>query len=169
MRDMVQRRIWLKLAVIILLAGNVFFFATHDSFWGTSATISYVGLDSLDMVMPNDHPATALLAGKWTSDPAVGPATISVTNSEGHIGKMVLVTLAPEPSYGKFIEVVRALKAKGICNVFIRESGIDSGARVRFADGERSASKIPSIVLCGRPMGDAGFYGALPPDKKIRI
>jgi hypothetical protein len=79
--------------------------------------------------------------------------------------RLTFISLAPTPTYGRFIESIRDLKARGICNVVIREN---DAPEARVGNG-RNALTIPALVLCGNSIGDAGFDVSLPPDGPLRL
>ena len=63
------------------------------------------------------------------------------------------VPIVAVQNYGQWIEAIRDLKRRKICNVAMRDG----------------APELPMIVLCGESLGDAGFAGTLPPDKPVRV
>lgn len=82
---------------------------------------------------------------------------------------MYYITLAPHPTYAHFLTVVRDLKTNGKCNIAIRDAG-----KPIQSDGDAEgpfeyALDVPALVLCGRPIGDAGFYGRLPRDRIVQL
>jgi hypothetical protein len=141
---------------------GIWLYARHV---GSNATITYAGLDSLNVVVAVHEPAAKLRNGKWDIDPfqplrLVSPATTTGVRKR----RLAFVSLDPYPTFGAAMNVIRDLKRRNICNVLIREAGILEGEPVNFPHGRDRALSIPALVLCGGSMGDAGFSGKLPPE-----
>jgi hypothetical protein len=166
----IRRRTLLKLVVAALLVSNAIFLTWH--FRPAKAQIFHIGLDSLMLSVPERQTAAALQNGVW--EPSLAKASLPVSGMAGDVKWITLVTLAPDPTYGRFIQAVRALKARGTCNVLVRE-GADLGEAAPPFSGPRPGPPpagvldVPAIVLCGSSIGDAGFSGKLPPNGEITI
>jgi len=166
----IRRRTLLKLVVAALLVANAVFLTWH--FRPAKAQILHIGLDSLMLSVSERQTAAALQNGVW--EPSLAKASLPVRGMAGDVKRIPLITLAPDPTYGRFIRAVRALKARGICNVLVRE-GADLGEAASPFSGPPPGPPppgvldVPAIVLCGSSIGDAGFSGKLPPDGGISI
>lgn len=163
---MIQRRVILEILAFVLLVVDGLWFYKH--FVAPNAMITYVGLDSTGLTVPMTMRASRLRSGKWDSDPLHALRSVRIDFGLGvRQPSFALVSLDPEGSYGKAVEVIRDLKARHICNVLIREGGQAEGVVIDFPNGPDQALTIPAIVLCGSPVGDAGFFGTLPADGPI--
>jgi hypothetical protein len=164
-----RRRTFLTIAALSLLAGNVAFFG-YRHFGGAKATITYVGLDSGGVIVPEDQPGATLKDGKWEPDPAADPKVKLPIEDMGRTPRqLIVVSLAPEGNYGRFIQSIRALRARGICNLAIREGGTSRKMAAPLPGGSRDALAIPAIIVCGHTIGDNGFTGTLPSDRDVRL
>jgi hypothetical protein len=164
---MVKRRRMLAVFVIVLLTIDALFLvASYKRQSSYSATITHIGLDSTDMLVPISMRPAKLRAGKWDIDPIPTlDANILETVRNLGVKPLALVSLSPQPTYGQAISVIRSLKARRVCNVLIREGGWhEPGALIRFPGGPEKVLRIPPLVLCGSAVGDAGFSGTLPAD-----
>ena len=162
-----RRRLLAIIALALLVTNALVLFTLYKSHFSYNPTITYIGLDSIDMLVPIGMRAAKLQDGKWDLDPI--PTLDSETFGSARTRPIQLVSLAPRPTYGKAITVFRALKARAICNVLIRESGGIYPVRLQSSDGSDKALSIPALVLCGSSIGDAGFYGVLPADRPIHV
>lgn len=146
-------------------------FWLYDRFVRPNAAITYVGLDSLELIVPASTRAAQLVNGRWDSDLYEGLRSLHGEEATGSAPRrLAFVSLGSRPVFGKAVEVIRALKAQNICHVLIRETGIESPARVDFGKGHREPYlALPAIVLCGTAHGDAGFEGTLPIDRLIHV
>ena len=157
-----SRRHILMLFVLVLTVADVGLLTWH---WlhgtGANATITYAGLDSLSVVVPAKEPALMLKQQQWYLDGRPMSDWSEYMRNRGQGGPVALVTLAPRPTYAQFIQSVRDLKKRKICNVAMREGG----AVMKSHD----EMQIPAFVLCGHQLGDAGFRRTLPPDGPIRV
>lgn len=134
----------------------------HQHFVSLNANLTYIGFDSAMMALPEDLPAPILINGKWNVDPAkLQRSIISSIVSIPHEEKVAFVSISPQNNLGQAVAVIRDLKARRICNVFIVEN---ADAKV----GDRD-SFVPGYMLCGHSIGDAGFFGALPMDRRIHV
>jgi hypothetical protein len=87
----------------------------------------------------------------------------------GQRRSLVLITLAPRPIYGNFLQSIRKLRSLKKCNVLVREDGEPIKAQAAPPDSLPDRLAIPALVLCGSAIGDAGFTGTLPPDGVVRL
>lgn len=143
------------------------FLAWHSHNPAKAFAVTYIGLDSLGVVVPASRKASALQNGKWVPDLAITQFPAATMGGEKR--ELFHIALAPTPTYSRFVATVRDLRSRGKCNVLIREGGrpmgpVDTAERVRQPDVE-----IPALVLCGTSIGDAGFSGTLPPDRIVRL
>jgi hypothetical protein len=168
---MTKRRRQLSIVVLALLIANTLFVITlYKRHFAYNATITYIGLDSLGMVLPVRTRPAKWVAGKWDIDPAATlNANMSGTFEDTSQRPLALVSLAPQPTYGRAIGIIRALKARHVCNVLIREGGRLDPEIINFPGGPDRALEIPAVVLCGNSVGDAGFQGVLPADGPIHV
>ncbi|MEP9361212.1 hypothetical protein [Sphingomonas sp. KR3-1] len=131
-----------------------------------NADVTYVGLDSSEMIVDADAAALSLQAGHWRLGDRpladVGEYAKGVA-AEGH---MPLVTA---PSYGQFLRSVRDLKARKICHILIREGGTIIKAAPTPEVPVWDELSIPALLLCGESDSDMGFHGTLPPDGPIHL
>jgi hypothetical protein len=168
---MIKRRRLLATAVLALAGADALFLITfYKRYLAYNATITYVGLDSTDMLVPVSMRSAKLRAGKWDVDPIPTiNAAMFETTRDARARPVALVSLAPRSTYVQAISVVRALKARHVCNVLIREGGRLEPVTINFPDGPDKALAIPPLVLCGTSIGDAGFYGDLPADGPTHV
>lgn len=119
--------------------------------------VTHVGLDSFGLPLP--APEWAAAFRKSEQNHGGGEVDVPAHDMGGHTRSLTLIVLAPTPTYGHFIDAIRDLRARGKCNLMVRE-----GAQpTRNLDGAQDWRSM-ALVLCGRSIGDAGFYGTLPPD-----
>lgn len=117
------------------------------------AWVTHVGLDSLSYFIPINRAASTYRNGRW--QPGLNATRIAPEPID-------YVTLAPRPTYGQFLRVIRDLKRRGRCNVLIHYPGIPivkpevAGAEIVF--------DVPALVLCGDAIGDAGINEPVPAD-----
>lgn len=128
--------------------------------------VTYVGVDSLGVISPASHKASALQNGKWVPD--LADTQLPGSTMGGTPRELFYISLAPTPTYAHFLAAVRGLKSRGKCNVVIREGGrpITPLADQREVDAE---IEMLALVLCGSSIGDAGFSGTLPPDGIVQL
>ena len=165
------RRYQLAIIVLALLIGNALLLSDYyKRYIAYNAEITYVGLDSIDMIVPVGMRPATLLAAKWDIDPIpTVDANMFETIGSASVKPLALVSLAPHPTYSQAIKVIHDLKARHVCNVLIRESGRLEKITINFPNGPDKAIAIPALVLCGESIGDAGFYGVLPADGPTHV
>ncbi len=156
-----RSRIGLIVIAVSLTAGNIALYTGHARWIDTHARLTYVGLDSLDVVTRNAT-AARLTGERW--QPSLDQARLIGQRMGGQKVPIWLVSLESQPTYGKFISIIRKLKSESRCNVVLLEHGsasrrYDAGTKRQF-----DVIEIPAFVLCGAAIGDAGFHGTLPPD-----
>lgn len=167
---MIRRRTSLKLVALALLASNAVWFGYRYYGAGETADITYVGLDSMGMPIPESQPAMMLKDGKWQPDPAAdSKVNVPTLGFGGRPRPLTIVSLAPKPTYGRFIKAVRYLRARRICNFALRQDKTPDKANMPFTDSAIENVASSAFVLCGYGFGDAGFSGELPPDGEIRL
>lgn len=160
---MFRRRTILTTAALALTVIDSWWFYEH--FVALNANITYVGLDSLVMGFPAEEHAPRLIGGKWEVDPTdLGKAITSDIASAPHQEIITLVSIAPEQTLGKAVAVIRDLKSRHFCNVFIKEN-----LEPRAGASTNHDFFIPGFVLCGHSIGDAGFFGTLPVDRRVHV
>lgn len=156
------------LSIAVLAAGcDMIFFGVR---WHNSAqvfAVTYAGIDSLSIIAPASQKPAALQSRQWA--PRLADAQISTTDAGGAKRELSYITLEPRPTYAHFLAAVRDLKTRGKCNIAVREGG--RPIQKESIAGERPAHDldIPALFLCGHSIGDAGFYGILPPDGIVRL
>lgn len=157
----IQRRPLLAFAALALVALDGWWGYQH--FYAPNADLTYAGLDSYGMVLPRSMQGTRLAKGKWDRDPTT---VLNVDYGRGSVPRRVaLVSLTSEITFGKAVAVIRDLKKRKICNLLITESsGFNS-----FMDLPEDQMLASALVLCGEPLGDAGWHGPLPPDRRIHV
>jgi hypothetical protein len=162
-----SRRAILLLTALGLLTANILFLGWR---WHrdtvANAEITYVGLESLNMLMPIAEPTLSLKAGQWQLDgkPLADPAPYL-----RGLASRKRMPMVSAPTFGELPGVLRALKARKACNILIREGGsVLKTGRMADPPGEEMLD-VQALVLCGNSAGDAGFYGTLPPDGPIRV
>ncbi|MBB5716990.1 hypothetical protein [Sphingomonas aerophila] len=156
MNSMIQRRLALCGAALALIIVDSFWF--YEEMIAPNATITHVGLDFFELILPKAKRAARLRAGKWDVSPLLDP-------EKSPFG---FVSLEPEGTYGQAILSIRALKAQHVCNVLIRDAGKEEG-KLYFSDRAEDALRIPSLSLCGISFGHGGFSGKLSSDGPIHI
>ncbi len=159
---MKSRRVLLAVATLALVAFDGWWGYQH--FYAPNADLTFAGLDSLDVGVPKSMRPARFTNGKWD----FGPVTkLEVSMLGGwRMREVALVSLAPELTLGKAVAVLRDLKARKVCNVLIRDSPVDD---YYFKAKRRQEVAVITLVLCGEPIGDAGWSGPPPPDRKIRV
>jgi hypothetical protein len=163
---MVQRRSRLLLLACMLAIADALLLGWR---WhrdtAANGLVTYAGLDSITMMVDADVPRLGLRGGSWFLDkaPADPAAYAKGLAAEGH---MPVVSAS---TYRQFLVAVRDLKARKVCNVLIAEGGQLEKAAPMSKDGDVDTLTIPAFVLCGRPIGDAGFQGVLPPDGPVHV
>lgn len=163
---MKRRRLFLVMVVLALVTVNIIFLylPAHDD--GSPTTITFVGLDSLGVVVPASTPFAEFHEGKWLPDPKAQAREI-VEDMGRNKRSLALISLMPRPTYGRFIQSMRDIKARNICNIAILEGAEHIKSTAPLPDGSQEYLQIPAFVLCGHAIGDAGFYGELPPDRNV--
>lgn len=129
------------------------------------AWITYVGVDSLYVPVGPSQNAAAMRNGRWA--PSHEKASFTVKDMADQERTLVLITLAPQPTYGRFLQAVRDLRGRGTCNILIREGRMDFETMSGALDASNRDLLIPALVLCGHAIGDAGFEGTLPHDRRM--
>lgn len=165
-----RRRLLIIVALALLGTDAINLSAFYKRHFAYNATVTYAGIDSLGMLVPAGMRPAKFQGGKWDVDPI---PTLNVAMFEAHndarTTPIALISLSPQSTYGKALEVFRTLKASKVCNVLIREGGRMEPVTVDFPDGPDKAISIPALVLCGSSVGDAGFYGVLPTDRPVHV
>lgn len=140
----------------MLAIGNLFYLAW--SFWyrADQTDLTFVGLDSFALWALQAPVGSALQGGQW--NPALATTQTFAQTMLGNPVPVAVVTLAPRPTYGHFLEVVRNLKAQKRCNVLV----VENSWQPEMTSPDEVI--IPAFVLCGYAAGDAGFSGTLPKD-----
>lgn len=165
-----RRRLLVIVALALLVTDALLLFTSYKRHLAFNAMVTYVGLDSIDMLVPVGMRPAKLRGGEWDVDPIPTlNAAMLETSNDAHARPISLVSLAPEATYGKAQIALRSLKARKVCNVLIRESGRVEPGTINFPDGPERAIRIPALVLCGSSIGDAGFSGVLPADGPIHV
>ncbi|HVI99188.1 MAG TPA: hypothetical protein VM657_08990 [Sphingomonas sp.] len=156
------RRFLLIMIVLALGTGDLLLLKRHWHHRANFASVTHVGLDSLFVMVPTSTQAAALHNGRWSPD--LAKAAIPSEGEALHKRSITLITLEPHPTYGKFLQAIRSLRAQQKCNVLIREGNV-------LVEGHTKPDQleIPALVLCGSAIGDAGFSGTLPPDGVVRL
>ncbi|MGW8191743.1 hypothetical protein [Sphingomonas hankookensis] len=115
--------------------------------------VTHAGLDSMAYMIPLDRTASAYRDEHWK--PGLDETRLAPDSID-------YVTLAPGPTYGKFLHVIRDLKRRRRCNVLIHYPGI----RILEPEaiGVERVFDVPALVLCGRAVGDAGIQEPVPTD-----
>jgi len=144
-------------ALMLLLLEGVWLYGRQTR---AHAAMTYVGLDSVEVVVPAHTRAARLLAGKWDIDPLQPLSRKSVRNGlEAQENRLAFISLNPRPTFGAAISAIRTLKRQNVCNVVIREAGRLGHNTIQFDNGPDRPLAIDALVLCGGPIGDAGFSG----------
>jgi hypothetical protein len=162
------RRAILCVVALVLIAGDCIWYRQRVT--ARNATITYVGIDSLTMMVPAKTPAATLKDGRWSIDPTQALRSVPLHFSAGIEKKyLAFVSLGAVPYYGQAVMVIRRLRAQHLCNVLIRESAEPSPEKRDFGSGPDHVLHIPALVLCGSSIGDAGFSGRLPRDRRVHV
>lgn len=164
---MIHRRSILVIAAASLLLANIYLIVVGNHDRSPNAKIIFVGLDSFSALVPASHRFSTKNYNEW--NPTLKESAYIGSDQAGNRRPVGLVSLAPEATYGKFIKSVEDLRARKICNVAIREHGNILNSLVANADGTHQIVIVPTFILCGRAIGDAGYMDEIPPDEAIRI
>ena len=159
----VRRRLLLVVACVLAFADVVLFWHSLEPIY---APITFVGMDSLSVIVPLSQRGATLKDGRW--QPAASGAQILAKDQQGNERRLTLVTLTSSAPFGNLIEVIRDLRSQGKCNVIIRGSD-EEGPPPSFLKLGDNDLIIPALVVCGQAIGDSGFSGKLPPDGVVRI
>jgi len=165
---MTRRRAFLLLLCLLVLGDALFLGWRWHRDTAPNAEITYAGLDSAIIVLPAsvNEPVLSLRGRQWHLRGKPLPDVDAYLRglAKGHRLPMVSV-----PSLGALPGVLRSLKAHKACNILIREGGSSSWTGPLATPPHTEMLDIPALVLCGNPIGDAGFYGTLPPDGPIHV
>jgi len=131
-----------------------------------NAEITYIGLESLSMLMPIAEPTLSLKAGQWQLDGKPLADSTAYLRSLAAKKRMPMVSA---PTFGELPGVLRALKARKACNILIREGGTAFTTGPMANPPGEEMLDVQALVLCGNSAGDAGFHGTLPPDGPIHV
>lgn len=148
---------------ILGIADAVFFWHSRKPVY---APITYVGLDSLSVIVKVSQRGATFKDGRW--EPAASEAQILTRDMLGNKQPLTLVTLTSSAPFGNLIEVVKDLRSQGRCNVLVRGSD-EEGPPPDFARLGGKEILIQALVVCGQAIGDTSAYGKLPPDGIVRI
>lgn len=162
-----SRRTFLIAVAIVIAVCDMLFLAWHSRNPAKAFAVTYTGLDSLGVVVPASQRASALQSGKWVPDLAITQFPASTMG--GQKRELFYITLAPTPTYSRFLASIRDLRSRGKCNVLIREGGRPMEPQDAAQREKQPEVEILALVLCGSSIGDAGFYGTLPPDRIVRL
>lgn len=162
-----RRRHFLIPLVVALVLGDAGFLAWR---WhrdtAPNATITHVGLDSLGVVVRKSAPALTFEKGQWYASGQRIPDPNGYLRSQGEAGRIALVGLSSRSPYDQLVRSIRALKARGICHVMVREGDKPLASNPPYpADGV----EIPVLVLCGHQLGDVGSTGTIARDGAVHI
>lgn len=164
-----RRRIFGIVALVLVAMDGVFLAWFYRRHFAYNASITYVGLDSFEMLVPMRTRAAKLSSGRWDIEPTQALRSAPFQSEEPASGKpLAFVSLTPRPNYGSAIRVIRDLKARRICNLLIREGGQPEPPTFRFPDGD-TALAVPALILCGSAIGDASSFTDLPEDGPIHV
>lgn len=164
-----SRRALLLLTALGLLTADILFLGWR---WhrdtAANAEITYAGLDSAVILapLPLEAPILRLRAGQWHLDEKPLTDVGAYLRGLATIQRMPIVSV---PSLGELPRVLRTLKAHKGCNILIREGGTVSRTGPLADPPNTEILDMPALVLCGHPVGDAGFSGTLPPDGPIHV
>lgn len=163
---------WSRRTLLIAVAGviagcDMLFLAWHSHNPARAFALTYIGVDSLGVVVPASRKASALQNGKWVPDLAV--TQVPAATMGGEKRELFYITLGPTPTYSRFLATVRDLRSRGKCNVLIREGGHPMEPQDAVQRGKQPDVEVLALVLCGSSIGDAGFSGTLPPDRMVRL
>jgi hypothetical protein len=154
------RRSLLILIAAALAIANILYFTWYLRYRPDESRITYVGLDSYVVVLSKPPSSSVFQDGQWK--PALTKTQIIAEDWWGKPMPVSLVSLFPHPTYAHFIEVIRDLKHRQKCNVLIVENGQLFALPDEDAPVPQNEIYLPALVLCGKPIGDAGFAGILP-------
>lgn len=162
---MTRRRLVLT-ALAVVLAGA-------DARWlfrratAANATITYVGLDSVDVAIPARATAPAWRRGRWERDPqSAFDALAPHPERKPSTDAPAFVSLAPEGDYGRAIAVFRDLKRRRLCHIIVQENQVEPPFTADT--GERLVG-IPAYILCGHSLGDGNYIDTIPADRAIHL
>ena len=147
----------LLIAVAVVVAGCDTLFLAWPSHNSTKAfAVTYIGLDSLGVIVSTSRKASALQNGKWVPDLATTQFPAATMGGEKR--ELFNITLDPTPTYSHFLATVRDLRSRGKCNVLIREGGQPIGPQDAAQRDRQPDVEVPALVLCGSSIGDAVSY-----------
>ena len=153
----------LVFAAALVLADALFLIwrSDRDSVY---VNVTHVGLDSFAVLGPPSRDPATWLNKRWK--PPEAEAQMIVEDMTLKKRLLTVITFPPHATFGRFLASVRQLKGQKKCNALFLESSSPSTT----ADSNvPPAGDVPALVLCGRSIGDAGFYGTLPPDGPLRL
>ena len=161
-----------------LLAIDLVWLLNRANGWSSYGTITFVALDSASIVFPRDQKVSRWHEGSWR--PALNSTKITGTDALGKESQLYLLTLQPNPTFGRFLEVIREFKKRGRCNIALWDSGnvhLDFAQSGGWPKAMTATAKtlshadveVPALVLCGNPIGDHGYFEPLPADQPIRL
>lgn len=139
----------------------------YQHYFGLNAAITYVGVDTFDERVPVSAKAAQLRDGKWDSDPYQTLSALFPPPPGQEPRPIAFVSLGSDPGFGHAIALFRDLKARHICHVVVRESGVATDYKGDFGKGPEAVMEAPVWVLCGDTYGDAYSIGQLPADRLI--
>ena len=160
-----RRALLSAIATVLLVADGAFLLWCWHVDTAPNAWITRVGIDSAVFFVPTSAPAPVLRDGQWYIGGQAVPDPRDAQEKGVDRGGAVLVSLGPSPTFGQGLRSIRDLKARGICNLMIREDATP----VDISPGTKPQIAVPALVLCGHRPGDAGFSGKLPPDGPIHV
>lgn len=153
------RRTLLILTAAGLAAVNMLYGVWYNGRSTNDVRVTYVGFDSIYVVVPVKEQGAVLHGQEWR--PTLKASEKSAGDMIGMQHLIPLISLGSHSDYGQFILSVRDLKARGVCHVLIRDGAEPMRQGIDVM--------VPTLILCGRAIGDAGFYGTLPADRTIRL
>lgn len=145
-----KRALWL-LAAVIALADAGYLDANQRA--PISHLAEVIELESLGLVRPADQAMPRLESGGWEVDGKPLPDLWAYARAQsrelGYVtgdGPLVLISFGPEPSYGRLLDSIRALRADGFCHVAIPSAEPASNTEITMSVVRLCGSWIGRIV-----------------------
>ncbi|WP_156347256.1 MULTISPECIES: hypothetical protein [unclassified Sphingomonas] len=146
----------------ILIAGFDLF-VLHAAMVGWERVwVTHVGLDSARYAIPIDRRPATFREKRW--QPALDDTKIESVQRGSVRVPVDYISFSSNPTFGKFLEMVRDLKRRGRCNVLVHHPGINIFRPETIGPAPKPMFDVPALVLCGEALGDAGITSPVTED-----
>lgn len=124
--------------------------------------VTHVGLDSASYMIPVDRHAATFRQNRW--QPGLDDTKIESVRRDSVLAPVDYISLSPNPTFGRFLVIVRDLKRRDRCNVLIHYPGIGVFKPDPAETGLKPVFDVPALVLCREALGDAGILEPITDD-----